>query len=105
MRPRALGLVKLPLGTVNDDVNAGGGGGGDGGDTDDDDGDGTEIDYVQLLNRLLPDDIRVTAWAPVEINFDARCSDLCACVRSAYSNKTGFRRCIARTDTTSSMRA
>jgi tRNA U38,U39,U40 pseudouridine synthase TruA len=28
-----------------------------------------EIDYVQLLNRVLPDDIRVTAWAPVQPDF------------------------------------
>ena len=33
-----------------------------------------ELDYVHLANRLLPDDIRVTAWSPVPVDFDARFS-------------------------------
>lgn len=33
-----------------------------------------EIDYVHLTNRLLPDDIKVTAWSPVPVEFDARFS-------------------------------
>eukprot|EP01135_Chromosphaera_perkinsii_P002463 Nk52_evm69s223 gene=Nk52_evmTU69s223 len=39
-----------------------------------------EIDYVQILNRLLPDEIRVLAWAPVPVQFDSRFS----CVSRAY---------------------
>ena len=31
-----------------------------------------EITYVDTLNRLLPDDIRVLAWAPVDANFNSR---------------------------------
>ncbi|KAI8815856.1 pseudouridine synthase [Fimicolochytrium jonesii] len=31
-----------------------------------------ELDYVLLLNRLLPADIRVLAWSPVHPTFDAR---------------------------------
>ncbi|KAI9493376.1 pseudouridine synthase [Zychaea mexicana] len=31
-----------------------------------------EITYVDTLNRLLPDDIRVLAWAPVDAKFNAR---------------------------------
>eukprot|EP00755_Sulcionema_specki_P008602 Sspe_Gene.41406::Locus_20013_Transcript_1_1_Confidence_1.000_Length_1499::g.41406::m.41406/K01855/PUS3, DEG1; tRNA pseudouridine38/39 synthase len=33
-----------------------------------------EMDFPRVLNRLLPDDIRVTAWAPVPRNFSARFS-------------------------------
>jgi tRNA pseudouridine(38-40) synthase len=33
-----------------------------------------ELDFVHLANRLLPDDIRVTAWSPVADDFDARFS-------------------------------
>eukprot|EP00128_Syssomonas_multiformis_P014663 Colp12_sorted_trinity150504_noHs@22576 len=35
-----------------------------------------EIDYVGILNRILPDTIRVLAWAPVPEDFDARFSTL-----------------------------
>eukprot|EP00048_Salpingoeca_helianthica_P000379 m.41177 g.41177 ORF g.41177 m.41177 type:complete len:424 (+) comp10458_c0_seq1:43-1314(+) len=35
-----------------------------------------EIDYVRTLNRLLPEDIRAVAWAPVPREFDARFSCL-----------------------------
>eukprot|EP00743_Colponemidia_sp_Colp-15_P008416 GILK01009144.1.p1 GENE.GILK01009144.1~~GILK01009144.1.p1 ORF type:complete len:539 (+),score=101.48 GILK01009144.1:40-1617(+) len=31
-----------------------------------------EMDYLLMLNRLLPDDIRIVGWAPVHLNFDAR---------------------------------
>ena len=31
-----------------------------------------EVDYVGTINRALPDDIRVVAWAPVAPQFDAR---------------------------------
>lgn len=31
-----------------------------------------EYDYVRVLNRALPDDIRVTGWSPVPIDFHAR---------------------------------
>ncbi|KAI8976149.1 pseudouridine synthase [Pilobolus umbonatus] len=31
-----------------------------------------DIPYIQLMNRLLPEDIRVLAWAPVQSNFNAR---------------------------------
>jgi tRNA pseudouridine38/39 synthase len=36
----------------------------------------TEMDYALVLNRVLPPSIRVTAWAPVSIGFDARFSTL-----------------------------
>ena len=32
----------------------------------------SELNYVAVLNRLLPREIRVTGWAPVSLNFDAR---------------------------------
>ncbi|KAK4742208.1 hypothetical protein SAY87_000209 [Trapa incisa] len=35
-----------------------------------------EIDYVRLLNRALPYDIRVTGWSPVPVDFSARFSCL-----------------------------
>eukprot|EP00047_Mylnosiga_fluctuans_P008967 m.9492 g.9492 ORF g.9492 m.9492 type:complete len:418 (-) comp2417_c0_seq1:35-1288(-) len=35
-----------------------------------------EINYVQVLNRVLPEDIRAVAWAPVPVDFDARFSCL-----------------------------
>ncbi|XP_055924234.1 tRNA pseudouridine(38/39) synthase-like isoform X2 [Argiope bruennichi] len=31
-----------------------------------------EIDYPSILNRVLPDDIKIIAWAPVETSFSAR---------------------------------
>lgn len=31
-----------------------------------------EIDYVRVLNRALPKDIRIIGWCPVPINFSAR---------------------------------
>ncbi len=31
-----------------------------------------ELDYVATINRVLPLDIRVVAWAPVPVPFDAR---------------------------------
>ena len=31
-----------------------------------------EIDYVRVLNRVLPNDIRVLGWCPVPIGFSAR---------------------------------
>lgn len=31
-----------------------------------------EIDYTRVLNSCLPDDIRILAWAPVPLDFDAR---------------------------------
>ncbi|OAD76156.1 hypothetical protein PHYBLDRAFT_89463, partial [Phycomyces blakesleeanus NRRL 1555(-)] len=33
---------------------------------------GKEIPYLETINRLLPDDIRVLAWAPVSDTFNAR---------------------------------
>ena len=33
-----------------------------------------ELPYVQILNRLLPPDIRIVAYAPVGVDFDARFS-------------------------------
>ncbi|CAJ0823304.1 10387_t:CDS:2 [Entrophospora sp. SA101] len=33
---------------------------------------GVKLPYLQILNRLLPNDIRIIAWAPVNKNFDAR---------------------------------
>lgn len=39
-----------------------------------------ELDYPRLLNRQLPDDIRVLGWAPVEEGFSARFS----CERRHY---------------------
>ncbi|KAK3407878.1 hypothetical protein EUGRSUZ_J00222, partial [Eucalyptus grandis] len=33
-----------------------------------------EIDYVRVLNQVLPKDIRVTGWCPVPIDFSARFS-------------------------------
>ncbi|XP_040365109.1 tRNA pseudouridine(38/39) synthase isoform X2 [Rosa chinensis] len=35
-----------------------------------------EIDYVRVLNRVLPDDIRVFGWYPVPLGFSARFSCL-----------------------------
>ncbi|XP_034227800.1 tRNA pseudouridine(38/39) synthase isoform X4 [Prunus dulcis] len=35
-----------------------------------------EIDYVRVLNRALPDDIRVFGWCPVPLGFNARFSCL-----------------------------
>ncbi|XP_030625960.1 tRNA pseudouridine(38/39) synthase [Chanos chanos] len=34
--------------------------------------DTAELPYVKMLNRVLPQDIRVLDWAPVEANFSAR---------------------------------
>jgi tRNA pseudouridine38/39 synthase len=31
-----------------------------------------ELPYLHILNRLLPNDIRIVAWAPVHSTFDAR---------------------------------
>ena len=31
-----------------------------------------EVPYTVILNRLLPDDIRVLGWAPVDYAFNAR---------------------------------
>ena len=36
----------------------------------------TEIPYMHILNNVLPDDIRVLAWAPVGPDFSARFSCL-----------------------------
>jgi tRNA pseudouridine(38-40) synthase len=38
--------------------------------------DDDEIDYVGVLNRALPDDIRVLGWCPVPHGFSARFSCL-----------------------------
>ncbi|XVF29897.1 hypothetical protein REPUB_Repub16aG0010000 [Reevesia pubescens] len=35
-----------------------------------------EIDYVRVLNRVLPHDIRILGWSPVPIDFSARFSCL-----------------------------
>ncbi|KAF3445351.1 hypothetical protein FNV43_RR10527 [Rhamnella rubrinervis] len=35
-----------------------------------------EIDYVRVLNRVLPNDIRVVGWCPVPVGFSARFSCL-----------------------------
>ncbi len=35
--------------------------------------DDDEIDYVGVLNRALPDDIRILGWCPVPRGFSARC--------------------------------
>lgn len=32
----------------------------------------TPLPYIEILNRLLPDDIRILAWAPVNPSFNAR---------------------------------
>ena len=32
----------------------------------------TELDYVKMLNGMLPWDIRVLGWAPVALDFSAR---------------------------------
>ncbi|XP_062510380.1 tRNA pseudouridine(38/39) synthase-like isoform X2 [Corticium candelabrum] len=37
----------------------------------------TELDYVRLMNNVLPDDIRVLAWCPVSPHFNARFDCLC----------------------------
>ncbi|NWJ06089.1 PUS3 synthase, partial [Crypturellus undulatus] len=39
-----------------------------------------ELRYAHMLNRVLPPDIRVLAWAPVEADFSARFS----CLRRTY---------------------
>jgi len=33
---------------------------------------GTELDYVRMINSALPEDIRVWAWAPAPDSFSAR---------------------------------
>ena len=33
-----------------------------------------ELNYVHVINKLLPDEIRVLAWAPVALDFKARYS-------------------------------
>jgi tRNA pseudouridine38/39 synthase len=33
-----------------------------------------ELDYPSIVNRVLPDDIQVTGWAPAEVEFHARFS-------------------------------
>lgn len=40
----------------------------------------TEIRYTHILNRVLPSDIRVLAWAPVDSSFSARFS----CLKRTY---------------------
>ncbi|OMO98761.1 Pseudouridine synthase I, TruA [Corchorus olitorius] len=35
-----------------------------------------EIDYVRVLNRVLPNDIRILGWSPVSVDFSARFSCL-----------------------------
>src|SRR5262249_8940365 len=32
----------------------------------------SELEYPRLINRCLPDDVRVVAWAPVPLGFSAR---------------------------------
>lgn len=32
----------------------------------------SEIDYVKVLNKVLPKDIRVLGWCPVSTDFHAR---------------------------------
>ena len=40
----------------------------------------TEIDYVKVLNRILPQDIRVLGWCPVPADFHARLAQIiCFC--------------------------
>ncbi|PIN20589.1 tRNA pseudouridine(38/39) synthase [Handroanthus impetiginosus] len=34
---------------------------------------GGEIDYVKILNRVLPQDIRIIGWSPAPTDFRARC--------------------------------
>lgn len=36
-----------------------------------------ELQYDRMLNRVLPDDIRVLGWAPVHPDFSARCPAAC----------------------------
>ncbi|NXY51537.1 PUS3 synthase, partial [Ceuthmochares aereus] len=43
-------------------------------------GKGEELRYTHILNRVLPPDIRVLAWAPVEPDFSARFN----CLRRTY---------------------
>lgn len=31
-----------------------------------------EIDYVKILNRVLPNDIRIIGWSPAPTDFSAR---------------------------------
>lgn len=33
---------------------------------------GEELDYITMINRLMPEDIRILGWAPVDPTFDAR---------------------------------
>ncbi|XP_042235764.1 tRNA pseudouridine(38/39) synthase-like isoform X2 [Homarus americanus] len=35
-------------------------------------GDGSEINYVQLLNKVLPHEIRMLAWSPASLGYSAR---------------------------------
>jgi len=31
-----------------------------------------EIDYVRVINRVLPNDIRILGWCPAPVDFHAR---------------------------------
>jgi tRNA pseudouridine38/39 synthase len=33
-----------------------------------------ELEYLKMLNSVLPEDIRIIAWSPVDFNFNARFS-------------------------------
>ena len=48
-----------------------------------------ELDYVGMLNRVLPDDVRALAWAPVAEGFSARFS--CASRTYAILARAGER--------------
>ena len=37
-------------------------------------GSGEEIEYIKMLNKVLPAEVRVLAWCPVTADFSARCA-------------------------------
>ena len=48
---------------------------------------GTELDYSGMLNCVLPADIRIIGWSPVDDDFHARCTLVCPLhrVQAAHS--------------------
>jgi hypothetical protein len=46
-----------------------------------------EIDYVKVLNRILPRDIRVLGWCPVSADFHARLAQILCLLLASVENK------------------
>ena len=50
----------------------------------------SEIDYVGVINRCLPDDVRVLGWAPVADDFSARFSADCRTYKYFFTVRLPF---------------